>query len=88
MKYMKAIYSLQSQGESSHLTNESCITKAQLLLVSSRKALCQFIELADRALYQTLLEIIVADSLKSMPSSLLHTVRIMVKRIQVIPNSN
>ncbi|VDN14083.1 unnamed protein product [Dibothriocephalus latus] len=41
-----------------------------------------FIELADRALYQTLLEIIVADSLKSMPPMLLHTVRLMVKRIQ------
>nr|VZH94073.1 unnamed protein product [Spirometra erinaceieuropaei] len=58
------------------------LSNAQLLMLTTQKPLCQFIELADRALYQTLLEIIVADSLKSMSPLLLHTVRLMVKRIQ------
>ncbi|KAM7540435.1 hypothetical protein Aperf_G00000045332 [Anoplocephala perfoliata] len=61
---------------------ETRLNKMQLALINSRKCLCQFVELADRALYQTLLEIIISDSLKSMPPSLLHTVRVMVKRIQ------
>lgn len=55
----------------------------QLALINNRKCLCLFVEIADKALYQTLLEIIVSDSLKSMPPSLLHTVRMMIKRIQV-----
>ncbi|KAL5103974.1 MHC clas II regulatory factor RFX1 [Taenia crassiceps] len=61
---------------------ETRLNKMQLALINSRKCLCQFVEVADRALYQTLLEIIIGDSLKSMPPSLLHTVRIMVKRVQ------
>ncbi|VDM33678.1 unnamed protein product [Hydatigera taeniaeformis] len=61
---------------------EARLNKMQLALINSRKSLCQFVEVADRALYQTLLEIIIGDSLKSMPPSLLHTVRIMVKRVQ------
>lgn len=63
--------------------SETRLNKMQLALINSRKCLCQFVEVADRALYQTLLEIIVGDSLRSMPPSLLHTVRIMVKRVQV-----
>ncbi|VDK37399.1 unnamed protein product [Taenia asiatica] len=61
---------------------ETRLNKMQLALINSRKCLCQFVEVADRALYQTLLEIIIGDSLKSMPPSLLHTVRVMVKRVQ------
>ncbi|VDL50623.1 unnamed protein product [Hymenolepis diminuta] len=69
-------------GNNSHSNSETRLNKMQLALINNRKCLCLFVEIADKALYQTLLEIIVSDSLKSMPPSLLHTVRMMIKRMQ------
>ncbi|VDP92891.1 unnamed protein product [Echinostoma caproni] len=43
---------------------------------------CQFVELADRLLYQALLDVIINDSLKSMPSNLIHGVRVLMKLME------
>ncbi|VDN98992.1 unnamed protein product [Rodentolepis nana] len=69
-------------GTNIHTNSETRLNKMQLALINNRKSLCLFVEIADKALYQTLLEIIVSDSLKSLPPSLLHTVKMMIKRVQ------
>lgn len=44
---------------------------------------CQFVELADRLLYQALLDVIIGDSLRSMPVSLIQGVRVLMKFMEV-----
>ncbi|KAF6771259.1 hypothetical protein AHF37_09046 [Paragonimus kellicotti] len=51
---------------------ESQLSKSQLTSLCEKPGVCQFVELADRSLYQALLEVIISDSLKAMPANLIH----------------
>ncbi|KAF5402571.1 hypothetical protein PHET_02443 [Paragonimus heterotremus] len=66
-----------TEGSSGY--QESQLSKSQLMSLCERPGVCQFVELADRSLYQALLEVIISDSLKAMPANLIHGVRVLIK---------
>ncbi|KAF7260819.1 hypothetical protein EG68_01759 [Paragonimus skrjabini miyazakii] len=53
---------------------ESQLSKSQLMSLCEKPGVCQFVELADRSLYQALLEV--------MPANLIHGVRVLIKLME------
>ncbi|TPP65166.1 Transcription factor RFX3, partial [Fasciola gigantica] len=62
--------------------SESHLSKVQLMSLCEDGNVCQFVELADRLLYQALLDVIIGDSLKSMPANLIQGVRVLMKLME------
>ncbi|CAL8075429.1 unnamed protein product [Calicophoron daubneyi] len=62
--------------------NEFHISKDLLVTLCENNNVCQFVEIADRTLYQGLLEIIINDSLKAMPAGLIHGIRVLIKLME------
>ncbi|KAA3677160.1 uncharacterized protein DEA37_0001220, partial [Paragonimus westermani] len=58
------------------------LSKSQLMSLCEKPDVCQFVELADRSLYQALLEVIINDSLKAMPTNLIHGIRLLIKLME------
>ncbi|KAF8565969.1 hypothetical protein P879_01494 [Paragonimus westermani] len=73
-----------TEGSCSHFPSQSDyqdnqLSKSQLISLCEKPGVCQFVELADRSLYQALLEVIINDSLKAMPTNLIHGIRLLIK---------
>ncbi|CAH8646130.1 unnamed protein product [Dicrocoelium dendriticum] len=56
--------------------------KRLLTMLCDDVNVCQFIELADRTLYQLLLELIIHDSMKPIPANLVHGIRTLIKLME------
>ncbi|VDQ00842.1 unnamed protein product [Trichobilharzia regenti] len=62
--------------------SECCLPKSYLIDLCEDSHICQFIELADRTLYQLLLDIIIRDSLKALSNELIQGLQTMIKLME------
>ncbi|CAH8601747.1 unnamed protein product [Heterobilharzia americana] len=69
-------------SESTTCTSECSLPKSYLIELCDDSKICQFIELADRTLYQILLDIIINDSLKTLCNDLLQALQTMIKLME------
>ncbi|VEL13733.1 unnamed protein product [Protopolystoma xenopodis] len=63
--------------------NHDHLTRTQLMTLCERRPICHFVELADRSLYQALLETIIADSLQTLTPTQLQGIRLMLQHLEV-----
>uniref|UniRef100_A0AA85IWM7 RFX-type winged-helix domain-containing protein n=1 Tax=Trichobilharzia regenti TaxID=157069 RepID=A0AA85IWM7_TRIRE len=69
-------------SESTICASECCLPKSYLIDLCEDSHICQFIELADRTLYQLLLDIIIRDSLKALSNELIQGLQTMIKLME------
>ncbi|GAA56556.1 regulatory factor X 1/2/3 [Clonorchis sinensis] len=69
-----------AEGQST--TCSSQLSKEQMITLCEDNRVCHFLELADRTLYQSLLELIINDSLKAMSMNMIHGIRTLIKLME------
>ncbi|OON17178.1 hypothetical protein X801_06990 [Opisthorchis viverrini] len=70
-----------AEGQSTTYSNQ--LPKEQMITLCEDSRVCHFMELADRTLYQSLLELIINDSLKAMSMNMIHGIRTLIKLMEV-----
>ncbi|CAH8861817.1 unnamed protein product [Trichobilharzia szidati] len=69
-------------SESTMCTSDCNLPKSYLIDLCEDSHICQFIEFADRTLYQLLLDIIIRDSLKALSNELIQGLQTMIKLME------
>ncbi|KER30322.1 hypothetical protein T265_03267 [Opisthorchis viverrini] len=74
---------LSTPHQAASFFSSNQLPKEQMITLCEDSRVCHFMELADRTLYQSLLELIINDSLKAMSMNMIHGIRTLIKLMEV-----